>query len=141
MSDECANKSSRNQTTKCSECTIWVHPKKGCSIAKGTSFVCTLCWNRSELESSGEESVDKPPPPVNETHKKPLSCTSSDDDSTEGKEEVQGDNKDNASGDDKEEEEDEVTVVDTDDEDSPPGGRLPLQRALLHQSCPQDDQG
>jgi len=73
MGDDCVNKSSQNQTTKCSECTCWVHPKKGCSIAKGTSHVCMLCWNRSESESSSEESVDKPPPPVNETHKKPLS--------------------------------------------------------------------
>ena len=123
MGDDCANKSSRNQTTRCSECTIWVHPKKGCSIAKGNSFVCEVCWSKSESESSSEESVEKPPPHINETHKKPLSLTSSDDSSTEGKEEVQGGSKEDASGEGKEEEEDEATVVDTDDEDSPPGGR------------------
>jgi len=66
--------------------------------------------------------MEKPPPPVNETHKKPQYLSSSDS-STEGKEEVQGDNKDNASGDGKEEEEDEATVIDTDNEDSRPGGR------------------
>jgi len=59
MGDDCVNKSSRNQTTKCSEYTIWVHPKKGCSIAKGTSFVCECCWNKSKSESSSEESVEK----------------------------------------------------------------------------------
>ena len=126
MGDDCANKSSRNQTTRCSECTIWVHPKKGCSIAKGNSFVCEVCWSKSESESSSEESVEKPPPPVNETHKKPHHLTSSDDSSTEGEEEVQED----ASGEGKEEEEDEATVVDTDDEDSPPGGRCFRCRGL-----------
>jgi len=143
MGDECANKSSRNQTTKCLECTIWVHPKKGCSIAKGTSFVCTLCWNKSESDTSEDDSVGKPPPPINETHKKPLSCTCSSDDSTGGEEEVQGGNKDNASGDGKEEEEDEATVVDTYNEDSPPGGRCFRCRGpcSVHLSQPQDNQG
>jgi len=73
--------------------------------------------------------MEKPPPPVNETHKKPQYLSSSDS-STEGEEEVQGDNKDNASGDGKEVEEDEATVVDTDDKDSPPGGRCFRCRGL-----------
>jgi len=51
MGDDCVNKSSPNQTTKCSECTIWVHPKKGCSIAKGTFFVCVVCWNTASRTS------------------------------------------------------------------------------------------
>jgi len=105
MGDDCVNKSSRNQTAKCSECTIWVHPKKGCSIAKGISHVYTVCWNKSESQSSSDDSVAKPPPRVNETHQKPIDCPSSDDSSPVGKEE------------------DEATVVDTDDEDSPPRGR------------------
>jgi len=123
MGMDCGNKSSPNQTTKCLECSIWVHPKKPCSVAKGTSFVCDVCWNKSEeSDSSSESSKEKPPPPKNETHKKPQSISSSNDSSTEGEEEIQGGEKDNASGEGKEEEEDEATVVDTEDEDSPPGG-------------------
>jgi len=135
MGDDCVNKSSQNPTTKCSECTSWVHPRKGCSIAKGTSFVCEACWKKSESDTSSESSKEKPPPPINETHEKPLILTSSDDSSTEDEEESQGDIKDNASGDGNEEEEDEATMVDTDDEDSPPGGRSFRCRGLCS-TCP-----
>ena len=68
MGDDCVNKSSPNQTTKCLECTIWVHPKKGCSIAKGNSFVCEVCWSKSESETSDDEGVEKLPPPIDKTH-------------------------------------------------------------------------
>ena len=88
MGNDCVNKSSQNQTTRCLECTIWVHPKKGCSIANGTSFVCEVCWNKDESESSSNEEVEKPPPPINDAHKKPIDCSSSDDSSTEGEEEI-----------------------------------------------------
>jgi len=118
MGYDCVNKSSQNQTTKCLECTIWVHPKKGCSIAKGNSFVCKVCWNKDKSETSSDDSMKKPPPPINETHQKPIDCSSSDDSSTVG-----------------EVEEDEATMVDTDDEDSPPGGRCFRCRGTCS-SCP-----